>query len=624
MPEQAATPVQQPGPLVKKEAECISLLAEMYRRGGFVFSSSGSDESVGAYCTRKVETLSPDKVQPEIAESRLPPKASYSDAICLAPVGQSVGMSAQAEDPTVDDLALTTPPLHPNIQSLGQGSKFPKSKVNIETPTVEFAFAPAHEHRVLSGASASGHADSPSNVMSGGEEFMSTGEIEGLTNTDLESEHYKRSTFADAIAAPVHNFAPRFSEGSECVYPDEAIQRSGGPAPLSIHSQELIRTYFEKAHSFSLPQGHPTISLNQEQIGHILRIVADETARASFEMLNSVVTRASQLSIRDSPTMRKTQMHRPMSVRSCTSGSEGDLTSFGTDDIGRDIDSRGATSGGDFWGDEDGGNCSSRLSGIEVPSPPAPGSNRIDLNGTLNSGACGSPGNQTLAELKQEATKAKNKGRKRQPPKSKAKNPRRVVTRSSKILRDELLDGMAWARTFVSGPMDPRWNPYKFYCQICKGNVSIYGRGVKEILRHHSTERHLRKDQRWQYEHLAVEDPQTKVVHHQVRDGKGQLLSPNDLQKEYKYFKDAVLVDIGEKLPYYHEAMSGNTHMTASSENRVRVQISILRHFLPSVGDLGLLRGLWKDVGVVVNHQALFSDFNWVKVRLSVSLLGYF
>ena len=114
------------------------------------------------------------------------------------------------------------------------------------------------------------------------------------------------------------------------------------------------------------------------------------------------------------------------------------------------------------------------------------------------------------------------------------------MTRSRKILRDELLDGMAWARTFVSGPMDPRWNPYKFYSQICKGNVSIYGRGVKEILRHHSTERHLRKDQRWRYEHLAVEDPQTKVVHHQVRDGKGQLLSPNDLQKEYQYFKDAV------------------------------------------------------------------------------------
>ena len=126
LPEQTVTHIQQPGPPVKKEAECISLLAEMYRRGGFVFSSSGSDESVSAYCARKVEAVSPDKFQPEIAESRLPPKVSYSDAICLAPVGQFVGTSAQAEDPTEDDLSLTTPPLHPNVQGLGQGSKVPK------------------------------------------------------------------------------------------------------------------------------------------------------------------------------------------------------------------------------------------------------------------------------------------------------------------------------------------------------------------------------------------------------------------------------------------------------------------------------------------------------------------
>ena len=239
----------------------------MYRRGGFVFSSSGSDESVGANCTGKVEAMSPGKVQSGTAEPRLSPKVSYSEAIRLAPVGQFIGTSAQTDEPTQDDIPLSTPQLHPSVQDLGQGSKFRKSKVNIETPTIEFAFSPALEHHVLRSASASGHVDPPSNAMSGEEEFMSTGEVEGPPNTDLESEHYKRSTLADVIAAPVLNFAPRFSEGSDYISPDEAIQRSGGPAPLSIHSQELNRTYFEKAHSFNLPQGHPTISLNQEQMG---------------------------------------------------------------------------------------------------------------------------------------------------------------------------------------------------------------------------------------------------------------------------------------------------------------------------------------------------------------------
>ena len=125
-----------------------------------------------------------------------------------------------------------------------------------------------------------------------------------------------------------------------------------------------------------------------------------------------------------------------------------------------------------------------------------------------------------------------------------------------------------------------------------------------------------------------VEDPITKTVHHQVRDGKERILAPNELRKEYQYFKSETLVDIGEKLPYYHEAMAGNTHMTSSSENRVRVQLSNLGHFLPSVGDLGLLRGYGKTVlSSITRPSSLISI--WAKrdlllvplaIRLNASL----
>ena len=186
-------------------------------------------------------------------------------------------------------------------------------------------------------------------------------------------------------------------------------------------------------------------------------------------------------------------------------------------------------------------------------------------------------------------------------------------------MREEFFKGMSWARISVSGPMDPKRNRYRFYCQICKGNVSIYGRGPKEILRHHATERHLRKDQRWRYEHLRVVDPVTQVVHHHVRGRDGKLLSPLELEAESPKFIDVELVEIGVKLPFYVEFMAGHDHMVSSSENRVTVQISILGHALPTFGNLGTLRELWKDIGVVVNHQSLFTDFNWGKERLSVS-----
>ena len=152
---------------------------------------------------------------------------------------------------------------------------------------------------------------------------------------------------------------------------------------------------------------------------------------------------------------------------------------------------------------------------------------------------------QTLADLKREAISDKTKRHTKPPDKPKTKKSRKAVWRSSKVMCEKVFEGMTWTRTFVSGPMDPRWNPYKFYCQICKGNISIYGRGAKEILRHHSTERHLRKNQRWRYEHLAIEDAVTETVRHQVRGRDRKILSPYELELEYPKFKDAPLVDIG-------------------------------------------------------------------------------
>ena len=67
--------------------------------------------------------------------------------------------------------------------------------------------------------------------------------------------------------------------------------------------------------------------------------------------------------------------------------------------------------------------------------------------------------------------------------------------------------------------------------------------------------------------------------------------------------------------------MSGTDYMASSSDNRARIQLSVLARFLPHYGDLEVLKAFWNDVGVIVNHQALFADFNWSRERLSVSIL---
>ena len=186
-------------------------------------------------------------------------------------------------------------------------------------------------------------------------------------------------------------------------------------------------------------------------------------------------------------------------------------------------------------------------------------------------------------------------------------------------MKEEYFDSMPWTRVFVSGPLDPKWNPNKIYCQICKCNVSIKAKGPKEILRHYATERHLRKDQRWRYEYLPIEDPIAKKLRQKVRGKDGKILSHYQLRLELPLFINAELVDIGEKLPFYEEAMSGVDHMASSPQNRACIQIQILGHYLPLSGDISVLRTIWQHTGTVVNHQALFADIDWSTAKISVS-----
>ena len=49
---------------------------------------------------------------------------------------------------------------------------------------------------------------------------------------------------------------------------------------------------------------------------------------------------------------------------------------------------------------------------------------------------------------------------------------------------------------------------------------------------------------------------------------------------------------------------------SSSSDNRAHIQLSVLGRFLTTYGDLEVLEEFWSDVRVIVNHQALITDFN--------------
>ena len=92
--------------------------------------------------------------------------------------------------------------------------------------------------------------------------------------------------------------------------------------------------------------------------------------------------------------------------------------------------------------------------------------------------------------------------------------------------------GIQWTRVFVTGPLDPVHNKHKYYCQIRQTNVSFFSKGARVIVRHYQYENHLRKDQRWPYEHFGKLDKITGTTVLAVRGKDGDKFSMFELEKE--------------------------------------------------------------------------------------------
>ena len=189
-------------------------------------------------------------------------------------------------------------------------------------------------------------------------------------------------------------------------------------------------------------------------------------------------------------------------------------------------------------------------------------------------------------------------------------------------LREEFFAKIGWTRSFISGPADPLHNPYMVWCHICKKNFSIRTKGTMEILRHHRTEKHLRKDQRLRYEHPKSVDPVTLQTQHRVRGRNGKLLSKVELAKELPKFIDSELVDIGERFSFYEDFLQGRTAPLVTPESRARTQLCIVGDFIQNQGDLSVLRNLWAKISYFTDYQTVLCDFDWGEKRMTVSFLG--
>ena len=229
---------------IEPEITGSQLVAEIRRRSGFSSNSgTGSDESCGAYLTRKLGEME-KAAQPEVSnETTSEVKQSESEPIILRP-GCSPTAGVTVEPPRKQVPSGLTQTL--SLANFIGTTTSPGDKGNKPGELAdfyEFTFAPAPEHKSVR----SEGECRPNDPTSSGQirhfvtETQSDSGTEVPMLSDYESTRYARSTLAEALALPKVQNIPYDSGESDYEstvrVPIAAIRE----APISISSRETIR-----------------------------------------------------------------------------------------------------------------------------------------------------------------------------------------------------------------------------------------------------------------------------------------------------------------------------------------------------------------------------------------------
>ena len=434
---------------------------------------------------------------------------------------------------------------------------------------------------------------------------------------------------------PIGNVADTAGEGSSTdtfaampdpMRPSTSAAQDPKIRELSGRSRAILKQYFDDdASTITFPLGHRTVAFTEPQIYHLLRVLTDETLKMSYSTMEQMVIGA----VRGAPVTSSARTdHFKIRPRAQTPGpglqsdSEDSSRAEYCSGSGTDTSegySAGQESGGleSFNETDSSGEMALISQAFKEPFSCVPPS-RADPTQAGFESTDQSSLDATLSELRTQTAPAQPLASSSSKlPKKKHRGHTRGVP-----MKEEFFSKIGWTRSFISGPADPLHNPYMVWCHICKKNISVKTKGTLEILRHHRTEKHLRRDQRWRYEHLKSVDPVTGKVQHRVRGRNGKILTKIELAKELPKFIHAELIDIGERFPFYDDFVKGTSTTLVTPASRAKTQIHLVGDFVQTHGDLGVLRRLWAQIGSLTNYQTSYCDFNWGEERISVSSLS--
>ena len=409
--------------------------------------------------------------------------------------------------------------------------------------------------------------------------------------------------------------------------PQEEVLRD-----LSGRSRATLKQYFEAEDPYTFPIGQRVVAFTEPQVYHLLRVLTDKAINMTCTTMERMVIGAVKGTPVTAPSRTekfrtRTRAPSPGSNRQVGSSSDELSVDLGSQPSPQlDLSTLQDVSGLSYLEDSD--SSMERLLIDRVYNKTAP-------ENLFTASQSGLPHNTTegetelqekssldctLSELRGQSPTQKSRQAVVSARKSKSKRmPRRGVP-----MREEFFSKIAWTRSFISGPADPLHNPYMVWCHMCKKNFSIKTKGTVEILRHHRTEKHLRRDQRWRFEHLKTVDDVSGKVQHRVRGRDGKILNKSDLAQELPRFIHTELVDVGERHPFYEDYLKGHSSAPVTPQSRLQAQICLLGDFVQDSGNIAILRRLWARAGSYTGFQSVFQDFDWSEDHIMVSSLVCF
>ena len=409
--------------------------------------------------------------------------------------------------------------------------------------------------------------------------------------------------------------------------PQEEVLRD-----LSGRSRATLKQYFEAEDPYTFPVGQRVVAFTEPQVYHLLRVLTDEAINMTCTTMERMVIGAVKGTPVTAPSRTekfRTRARAPSPGSNRQAGSSSDELSV---DLGSQpspqLDLSTLQDVSDLSYLEDSDSSMERLLIDRVYNKTAPENlSTASQPGLPHNTTEGETEMQekssldcTLSELRGQSPTQKSRQAVVSARKSKSKRmPRRGVP-----MREEFFSKIAWTRSFISGPADPLHNPYMVWCHMCKKNFSIQTKGTVEILRHHRTEKHLRRDQRWRFEHLKTIDDVSGKVQHRVRGRDGKILNKSDLAQELPRFLHTELVDVGERHPFYEDYLKGHSSAPVTPQSRLQAQICLLGDFVQDSGNIAILRRLWARAGSYTGFQSAFQDFDWSEDHIMVSSLVYF